>query len=434
MKPEPSATSSRQTWIDFIADPAHAHRLLYSKGESEYKAESGLLTENTLKDFLSRLSDVVKDKRLLCLLHYLLEPDVRDFLRKELAPLLRSMTKASTAQVCLSRGGARGRVEWSKTLRSRALQRANSAEFVIRQAHSSMDLPENQLVKLFLLRIRDAIQAAEAGVGTGHMAESLRKLKGAVELGLRSTYMHQVSTVQESNLKMKKRSYRHRNRRYSVIADLLETFEELFSLDRWGAIANLLRVGWFAPISDDDLFEIYCLSLVIDIIETEARFGKPYEFGLIKSHRRETARFSRQKDNVRVDVYFNRSPSEVILVDSMYKEILNRHEGITGASHRPDILLRVKKRGEAEKMILIEVKNTTNPGYQRQGIYKVLAYLQDFRQLSGARAVLIFPTGVRLRSNVKADELNVGIASGDDRSGLWQLLAADGLESSMSSP
>jgi len=140
----------------------------------------------------------------------------------------------------------------------------------------------------------------------------------------------------------------------------------------------LLRRGWFEPVRDDDLFELYLLLLLLDVAETECGLGSPKEYALIRIGRSAVAEFN-DDAGIRVKVYFDQGPSAFAKVESEYLRI-TRAYGMTVAERRPDISVLIQ--GPKKTVVLfVEAKESTDEKYERESVYKALAYLYDFASL-----------------------------------------------------
>lgn len=331
--------------------------------------------------FLKRLARNQPDVRYLARLYYLTQPRVTIFFRDMLPDLVRSISHSSVGKVELSRRGARGKISWQHTLRARASGRVDTATLVIRRAVKSSDIPINRLLKLYLHGVSSAVSSVVSAVGRGALSREVEDLKRHADVMLNNPYIGGIALESRATANMRQAARRHRNRRYGELARLQAEFDATVNQNKWESILRLLLRGWIEPVSDDDLFELYILVMVLDVLETEAGYGQPFQYGLIKSKRREVARFRRASDGAEVDVYFDQSPKTILGTSSEYMNIINQYDQFTGSPHRPDILLRFRLPDGTIRHLVIEVKQTNDPQYMRDSIYKALAYLKDFAEL-----------------------------------------------------
>ena len=415
----------RQRLITAISSPNNAWRLLYLRGETQ-RADATTLAPARTAQFLGSLSRKNLDATLLAQLHFLAGASLEQFVDIALPELLRAGHHIGTGVDEQTKGGIRGRINWSRTCRGRAAARLHQGAYIVRRNRSSWDTPLNQLLKLLLTNLSTSIASVASEVGSGSLPRHFLGIKAALDLGLRQSWMREVTAKRVSSALMRHASHRARNRHYGTASDLLATYESVAREGRWESIAGLIRAGWFEPIPDDDLFELFVLMKVLSTLRDRLNFGEPYELGLIRSGRREVARF-RRADGVRADVYFDQSPAEVFGFDrSLYKAILASYENLSGRMRRPDITVKFSVPNR-EKRLLIECKRTDDDGYRRDSVYKVLGYLKDFSELwSGShqslKAVVVFPESIRLKdASIETGEL--GLVAGDDDARLAELLS-----------
>jgi hypothetical protein len=226
---------------------------------------------------------------------------------------------------------------------------------------------------------------------------------------------------------MRRRAERHRNWRYGKVASLQAEFEAAVQQHRWAAILRLLRCGWFEPVSDEDLFELYCLTVILDVLANELEFGEPVAYGLIRRNRKEVARFQREEDGVSAAVFFNQSPSNFANIPSEYMATVKAH-GVRGASHRPDICVRFSAKPDENRFLLLEMKKSQDLNYMRDSVYKALGYLRDFSELwahvpdQHPKAIVLFPRDSSLVESKHEGEVDLVLASARNRNLLASLL------------
>lgn len=413
-------------WVDFICSPAHAGRYLYAGGNARLTATTDI-NPNRLSEFLTRLNVISDDPLLLYRLHYLLQSDVRRFFERSLPELIRSASHITAGAIEHSRRGARGKILWPQTLRLRASGRGDTATFAVRIGEKSSDVPENRLLKLFLLDVLDTITATAKIVSTGAVIGELEQIKRQTQIALKTPVIGQVSREYKATPLMRQRARRNRNTRYSELADLQQQLDQSLRYQKWVSILQLLQQNWLKPINEDDIFELYTLVLLLDVIAVELGFGAPLRYGLIRRNRKGIAHFHRA-DGVTADVYFDQSPMEVFRMRSEYTTVLKDYDGIRGAEHRPDIIVRFRISDIDERRLLIESKRTDDSKYKRDSVYKVLAYLRDFIELwrgmstQSPKAILVFPQGVRLKTGTTEAGRDLVFISGEDRARFAYLL------------
>jgi hypothetical protein len=414
-------------WADFITAPARAGRYLYPAGAAQFVPAPAPL-EDTVARFLDKLRRRKTDTGLLSKLYFLLQPATQRIIEYELFPFIRHLSREAIAARTVSSGEVRGRVLWNDTVLLRAGQSIGLRDYVISIPERSSDLPENQLVKVFLQQLVEIGETVTSLVGTGAVLETVTGLTAGAARALRTSHLRELTAPSHVSTRMRQRAWRHKNAVYKKVATLQSQLEDAVRRDKWSAILRLLSQGWIAPLSDDDLFELYALVLAMDVIERELGFGEPTTYGLIRTGRREVAAFERG-DGWRAAVFFDQSPNAALNNQvSEYKRILSDYYGLAGAEHRPDVLIRFTDPTGTVRVVLLEVKKTSDDEYTRSSVYKCLGYLRDFAELWSARplempkVLLLFPTGIEVAD--AASRRDLMLIGGDQRDRLAELLGS----------
>lgn len=404
---------TRDNWIDFISSQEYLWRLMYVQKNTSFIEDSELDLEQ-IENFLNRLSNPYNERFFLARLHYLSQQNLRFFLVNDLKELLRSATHESRVKTIVSRGGIRGKPIWDKTFYSRVTGRIDKASFITQPLASSFNTPENQLLKLFLNNISQSIEAFITEVGTVAVSRPIMELKEIADAALKQSWLRDVERKYKINALMRLGAQRSRIRQYSKLIFLETEFEEIINETKLEATLNLLRRGWFKPIINDDLFEIYVLFVILSSLKNELGFGEPLSFGLIREGRREVATFHRRTDDVSANVYFDQTPKVIFNVNSYYKHIVDQYEGITAKERRPDIILEFTSPNWISKKVFIECKKSEDGQYMRDSVYKAIAYLRDFENLWNSeelhlpKIIVVFPDKVKCnpsKSNIEELEL-----------------------------
>jgi hypothetical protein len=114
---------------------------------------------------------------------------------------------------------------------------------------------------------------------------------------------------------------------------------------------------------------------------------------------------------------------------SEYTSLSGDYEGFSASERRPDVFVRLYSASGIEHRVLVEIKETADARYKRDSVYKALAYLRDFSQLwdsvpdQSPRAILVFPSDIRLKAGASDAGRDLVFTSADDRSRLAKLLA-----------
>lgn len=428
MKPSPLISSKdRADWIQFIQSQDYVWRLLSAQGNTSY-IESSDLDTHQVADFLNSLSKRDKDRNFLARLHYLSQQKLKTFLQNDLREILKSATHTNRVRTIVSKSCIRGKPIWDKTICSRVTGRIDQSSFITQPQSSSYNTPENQLLKLFLNNISQTIEAFIADVGTVAMSQQFIELKAITDAALKQSWMKEVDRKYRMSPIMRIGAQRSRLKQYSTVATLESEFEAVLNETRLEAILNLLKRGWLEPVQDDDLFEVYVLFVIFNILKNELGFGEPNNLGLIRKNRREIAVFRRETDGTEAKLYFDQTPKEVFRINSFYKTVVEQYDGITASERRPDITLRFVLPDLSQKRLLIECKESEDAQYMRDSVYKAIAYLRDFKDVweqaseQMPKVVVIFPRKIRAVA-LMAEKSELELVSIDDRARLIELLA-----------
>ena len=310
----------------------------------------------------------------------------------------------------------RGKIYWPDTIRGRLSGKVPQGTYITSRVEKVADIPESQLLKHFLQQVAYAADTLSRLTSGGSLPPQIAAIRQAAHASLANPHLSAVSSVPAVTAQMVLRALRHKNPAYGSAARHWSDFRGAVELGKWPAIMNLMQEGWVAPISEDDLFELYALALTLDTLEVDLKLGPP-RLGLIKTGRRAIAEFN-VGGNI-LYVYFNQSPNTFISARSRYVEMVSAHDGISGSERRPDITLRLSSH--PERRMIIEVKRTSDAAYISNSVYKVYGYLHDFADMwqeeQNPKAVLFFPTPVHLRDPLREIGKHELVAT-SDRPGL----------------
>lgn len=390
--------SRRETWAQAICDTGSAGRYLLPGRDLEFMPAFEDGGEIDVQSFLERLDDRGGSVELLASAYWLSQPEVEQFIFRDLPVLLKNLGHGSRSSPPSVEPSFKGRVLWQDTILGRVSGAVPRGRYLVQHIEKSADIPENRLLKLFLTRI---VTAANEMLrrGTGALPQRFAGIRDAVTRGLANTYLQGVELEHRISARMLSTAMRHRNHRYSRLAHLARDFDQAVIRGKWAQILELLRKGWLAPVSSEDLFELYSLILVMQAVEGDLGFGEPKAYGLIQRGRHAVATYQRA-DGVKADVFYNQVPSSIFPgCGSEYLQLVKSHDGVVGGERRPDITVRFRA-GTEDRRVIVEVKETEDPTYIRDSVYKVLGYMRDFTGIWADRAdqvpkaVLLFPTNV----------------------------------------
>jgi hypothetical protein len=416
--------SDRVIWEQFLLNPSKPGRF-FANASSGLGVHVTPIQDVVAIDLLSKLigrEDTVRE--LVDTIDFYFGGYI-DFFGHQLKSLLRALTADAFHIEEVQGPSVRGNVNWQRTVQGRSSQRLLPFQFVVRRNARSNDTPENRLLKCLILTVVEDLDRLSAVIGTKSLPESLANMKHVAEGALKNEVFSTVQTVNDVTQIMRDRAISHRFKAYADSYRLLmrrRSMRNILENGRFEALSAFIGAGWFAPVSDDDLFELYVLFLLVDILEVELDLGKPVEFGLIKSGRAHVAKYKKQ--DLSVSVFFNQSPALLFGIGSEYRKVLRSWDGLMGAERRPDICVELHTPGRTDTRFIVEVKRSSDSAYRSDSVYKVFGYLYDFRKLwnpaTAPHAILVFPDSVSGTSTKSARDL--AVLSAQDREGIAECL------------
>lgn len=416
--------SRREKWAQAICDTSSAGRYLLPGRDVEFLPAFSDGGQLDIQAFLERLDGLGGGIELLAGAYWLSQPEVQSFVFQDLPILLKNLGHGSRSSPPSVETTFKGRVLWQETSMGRLSGAIPRGRYLVQHVEMSADIPENRLLKLLLTKILSTASEMSRR-GNGALPQRFASIRDTVERALGNTYLKSVELEHRTSARMLTTARRHRDRRYSRLAQLAQDFDHAIVRGKWAQIIELLRKGWLAPISSDDLFELFTLILVMQIVEVELGFGEPYSYGLIQRGRHAVASYRHSAGHMRAEIFFDQVPSGVFGNASEYLDLVASHDGLTGQERRPDMILRFTN-GVNERRVLIEVKETEDPVYIRDSTYKVIGYLRDFTTIwdelleQFPKALVVFPTGI----NPKAAWGDIAMVSSDRRNDLAAALKA----------
>jgi hypothetical protein len=302
--------SDRQKWREFICSPNHAGRHLSSIGRAVIGATGDPVDTAELSSFLNKLSEGDDDVSTLADAVDLIGGKYYEFLTRDLVWVLDHLSNEMIHRDEIVGPALRGNPRWDRTIIGRMTERLRPGLFVTRTVHRSFNLPENLLLRWLVDELLGAIREIARRVGAAGVHPSLQAVQAQAEEVLRHHWFTEIPSSSTATFPMLLAAKRHRRREYRRAAALAKQrlqFSERDPSLRWYAILMLLAANWLEPVSEDDLFELYVLVQVIDIIAEELGFGSPTEYGLVIRDRGHVAQFENNEGRIRI--YFDQSPS-----------------------------------------------------------------------------------------------------------------------------
>jgi hypothetical protein len=313
---------------------------------------------------------------LLDVLFLTSELSLRFYLR-EMDGLLRALAHSTRARPAIVGPSVPGGVRWGDTERNRRTRRIRTDQFVANEPTKDFAIGPNRVVRSVL---EGAIASAKrflAVFGKGELRVQVTAVRDKCLEALKNPYLRDVvpmdgydAVVVRSMLEMRQRAYASAGRLASARAAAKKNKDAA----NWRALVNCIEASFLEPVNDDHLFEVYTLVKTLQVLES---IGPPTVIGLLKMNRDALARFGDADKTIAV--YFDQSPSVAGLTKhSWYAAIMQAYPSRRNSSVRPDITISVDERAQ-RRLVFVECKNSTARDYVGRGVYKLIGYLQDFR-------------------------------------------------------
>lgn len=396
----------RARWLEHLTGSQHVHRFLSRIGSSVSPALATSLDEGALAQYVASLRGGETDTRVLLEVLELLTQGYDTFCTEALPELLLGLANETLLAQEVVGPGLRGVVRWDLTKLGRTNRTLPGSRFVANVPYRSFDTPHNVMLSWLLRDIRNAIERVKTKVGSKRLAPKLLTIQKGCDDALRSSPLSAVFKARAVAPHMLSIATYSKHQGYRAAASLVRRRQRMNKRDpsiRWSLILELLRRNWLQPISDDDLFELYALSQVLDVLIHDVGLNQPTAYGLLGSAIEPAATFDLDGRTTRV--FFNRTPRKVTSIQGRYRSVISAHSEIDAPDRRPDIVVLSTDSSGSSRCMFIEVKNAASADYMRESIYKVFGYLYDYELLFMAdqpyKAVLYFPSDfpTRLRES-----------------------------------
>ncbi|WP_158854042.1 hypothetical protein [Halorhabdus sp. CUG00001] len=352
----------------------------------------------------SELEERFHDYEMLVRLHFILRPDVVDFVAELPARLRR--VKTQTENVArVNQGSIDGKINWSATYRERHSRNpGDTSIFVCENRTENYDIDENLVLKRLLAIIHETLEECEQYLerdyawinerwkGEADLVETLRE---AVQRNVHLTRIRRPEAYEPTD-RMLQRAQESRQEVYREAARLLSRYRQTLAGEAT-AITELLDSTAIAPDDDETLFELFVLFRYISVIEglTDDRF----ELQTIETGSQQVARL--EADNQAIAVYHDsaaRAQDLEFVSDIREKEpiSLSRTERIQYETERvsdeyfldsesrhhtgrPDVIVLEIESGDTVEYLITEVKYSNRQETVEQGIKETLEYLAFLR-------------------------------------------------------
>ena len=354
---------------------------------------------NIEKEGLNKLLDI----------HFLLSNDVKEFILN-LSENLKRFNTSTRKQEILIRGQIKGAVSWSKTLQSRNnINPKDKTIFNCNENYKNFNTKENIVLKYFLSKIYSIIKTESfKNYESYDWFKNIQNMKRILEnIYLKNIYL---SRVEVSNFKLNNRIIedvsKNKNMLYKKAAKLLKYYKNLKDLNK-DIIRELLK-NTFIELSDEaTLFEIYW---ILKIIKNNAKNEELY---ILEKNKQNNIVAKWENNSKLYTIYHNSSGSDEISFNTTVDEIRNvdnefikRQVEVIDKTNkfaneifdssynalfngRPDILIEIRELNSNKliKVVLGEVKHTTDKKYSIQGLKELLEYCKFIKDKKTSRFI-----------------------------------------------
>lgn len=356
------------------------------------------------------LDERFDDYELLLDLHFILKPEVVEFVRN-LPKRLRSIRTETETVSRTRQGTVDGHINWGATVKERyARNPKNSGLFVCDNRSEDYDIPENLVLKKLLAVIYRTLREAEKYLRGEYtwVRETWRGNEALIDelnrIVERNVHVRRIREPEsyEPTERMLTTAANARQEIYRDAASLLRERAQLFGGDS-DAIKELLDETAITPDDEHTLFELYVLFRFVATLE-DMQEGQ-FRFKTIASGRQEVARLDGDGKDITLyhdqavddpdlsfeagvtDLPDDREPTRAEKVQTVARSVANDYftdrADFRDHTGRPDVIVLEIGDEEAEEYeyLIAEVKNSTNVQTIRRGIKETLEYLA-FLQLN----------------------------------------------------
>lgn len=330
-------------------------------------------------------------------IHFLLKKEVKDFV-SDLPKMIRKFKTSTNVSKNVSKGAIKGQIDWNRTVQYQSNYNDKTV-FICNENNKFYNIKENLVLKelLFVLHktlFKDIRLKKLMGYSWFEEWELLSKVVN--EIYKKNIY---IGRIKEEKIKvsdkMIKDTLKHRNPLYRESAKLLSTYRKIMSnqLNK-EEVKELLSNTFILPNKAEKIFELYW---VMQIIKNNTSFEK---LNIIDGTNNMVA--SWEDDNHKFEIYhdsvgsgqimFNISLDEVdnsnnpflqrkiesrLEANKLASQIFSKNAKNIFWSGRPDIVLEItnKETNKLEKVVLGEVKYTSDVSYAITGLQELYDYI-----------------------------------------------------------
>lgn len=330
-------------------------------------------------------------------LRFLLHEDTKSFVQ-ELPKLIRNFKTITRTKQLANRAEIRGAIDWPETIRTRLQTNyKDKLTFVTNETFRSFDTQENLVLKNLLVLLQNELYHNPYVTKFLDRAwfQDWKSLRQPVDKILRENIYLQRVPEAPLSVRSIKNTMKHRNPLYRRAAHLLDRYLRFKRGDfEQEEYEQLLRETFILPKEEDVLFELYW---AIQIIKANTDESTLYLMdgsdNMIASWEKGDYYYTLYHDSTGPrDLSFQTYADELKSKDNKYIQQLhksfeqtnqyaeiffNRPRTKLYRQGRPDLILivRHKETNEIEKIMIGEVKHTTDINYAIRGLEELLDYI-----------------------------------------------------------
>lgn len=371
--------TDRQTWSEFICAPERAGRHLASIGRASTGTYAPVAVDlAALQDFLDRITERTAPELLTEFLD-LTMGGYAEFAESTLHRLLDALSSEQIGETVVVGPGPRGRVHWVRTALARKTAALPPGSYIARITQRSFDVPINRVLAWLLDDLVGALSKIKRAIRSDMLSPNLERLDVLLQEAQRHHWLGEITPSDNIEVDLADARIDLGRPGYGEVLRLARRRQRLRdrNLDRrWQNLLNLLAVGWLQPLKDDDLFELYALVLTLDVLEVDLQLGPPVVIDLVRPGRKEVAKFD--AGHRTVSVFFDQAYGTLAKVQTRYPALTRGAQQVSSHPRRPDIVVTVSEGSQIVSSMLIEVKNTVDPEYISESVYRCFGYIHDF--------------------------------------------------------
>ncbi|AST91082.1 hypothetical protein BC6307_07220 [Sutcliffiella cohnii] len=359
-----------------------------------------------INSFIKKAELNVSQLDELLMIHFLLKPEVKQFVRG-LPILLRRFKTSTTEENITFQGEVRGSINWEKTITERIkINHRDRTIFLCNESVKNYNIVENIVLKELICTIYTVLyqKIDTSNLEKHSYFKEWRELKFIVsEVYRKNVYLLKVDEGKVTT-RMIQKAMTHRNSLYRKAAKLLLDYREIMKAryDR-EVLQSLLMETFIFPEKEEVLFELYW---TIQIIKASAKNAQLHlingKNNLVASWETDEYVYQIYHDSAgSPNITFNISTEEISAVEHPFiekkiaamgtalqlaKQSLGRgFDSTTFWRGRPDIIVEKysKLTGQLHKVIIGEVKDTKKADYAITGLRELVEYMELIKGRDG---------------------------------------------------